>query len=169
MAEPEVAPKKIGKFTLNHEAKFEIDTAGNKTLDDISKATWAKVAAGINNFTPNTNETTVNDEYYDGEGFGTSDITSKRLALTLAGHRLEGDPAQDYIAKHLLDIGDQVKTLFRWTQVDGTVVQGVVTMGNLVTSGGAPGAKQTFSCVLTFNGKPSVTTADAVKPGGVGA
>ena len=81
----------------------------------------------------------------------------------MAGHRLEGDPAQDYIAKHLLDIGDQVKTLFRWTQVDGTVIQGVVTMGNLVTSGGAPGAKQTFSCVLTFNGKPNVTTADVVK------
>lgn len=151
------APKKIGKFTLNHEQKFEIDTAGNKSIDQDSSASWARIAAGINTFTPNSNETATNDEYYDGEGFGTADVTSKRLSLTFSGHRLEGDTAQDYIAGKMLSVGDDLKTLARWTQIDGRVVEGVVTIGSIVTSGGAPGAKQTFSFVLTFNGKPKLT------------
>ena len=72
---------------------------------------------------------------------------------------MEGDPAQDYIASHLLDLGDKLKTLARWTQADGSTVVGQVTISNIVTSGGAPGAKQTMSFTLAFNGKPVYTPA----------
>ncbi|MGK4058282.1 Ig-like domain-containing protein [Loigolactobacillus coryniformis] len=145
---------KIGKFTLNHKNKFEIDISGQTSLDNVDKANWMRLAAGVNNSTPAANDTTTNDEYYDGEGFGTSDVTSKRLQITLAGHRLEGDPAQDYIASKQLAIGDDLKTLFRWTQPSGDTITGVVTLTSIVSSGGAPGAKQTFSVVIVFNGKP---------------
>lgn len=158
------ATGKIGKFNLNWQNKFEIDTSGQKSLDNITDATFKPLAAGINNMTLAANDTTTNDEYYDGEGFGTSDTTSKRPQLTLAGNRLDGDEAQDFIASKQLSIGDDLKTLFRWTRADGAVISGVVTMTSIVSSGGAPGAKQTFSVVLVFNGKPSYTdkaTADA--------
>ena len=154
---------KIGAFNLNYLNKFEIDTSGQKSLDNIDKAQFAVVAAGINNMTPAANDTTTNDEYYDGAGFGTSDVTSKRLQLTLAGHRLDGNAGQDYIASKQLAIGDDLKTLFRWTRPDGSAISGVVTMTSIVSSGGAPGAKQTFSVVLVFNGKPDfepATTTD---------
>lgn len=161
---------KIGKFTLNHKNKFEIDISGQNSLDNAAKANWMRLASGINNTTPAENDTTANDEYYDGEGFGTSDVTSKRLQITLAGHRLEGDPAQDYIASKQLAIGDDLKTLFRWTQPSGDTITGVVTLTNIVSSGGAPGAKQTFSVVIVFNGKPvfapaaTSTTTPAATP-----
>lgn len=150
---------KIGKFTLNYKNKFSIAINGENDINKVDETVFAPLAAGINNMTPASNETATNDEYYDGEGFGTSDITSKRLQLTLAGHRVEGDAAQDFIASKLLSIGDDLKTLFKWEQIDGSIITGVVTITNLVTSGGAPGAKQTFSVVLVFNGKPQYKPA----------
>lgn len=150
---------KIDKFTLNYKNKFEIDTSGQTSLDNVSNAKWSLLATGINNLTSAANDTTTNDEYYDGEGFGTSDVTSKRLQLTLAGHRVEGDPAQDYIASKQLAIGDDLKTLFRWTQPSGDTITGVITLTSIVSSGGAPGAKQTFSVVIVFNGKPTFQPA----------
>lgn len=147
------------EFNLNFKNKFEIDTKGGKDPSDVAGATFVPLAAGINNFTPTLNETTANDVYYDGEGYGSTDVTGKRLQLAYTGHRLEGDPAQDYIASHLLDLGDKLKTLARWTQADGSTVVGLVTISNIVTSGGSPGAKQTMSFTLAFNGKPVYTPA----------
>ncbi len=155
------APTKIGKFLLNWQNKIEIATDGLAHADSIEQATWARLAAGINNLTPAGNDTTVNDEYYDGEGFGTSDVTSKRYQFTVAGHRVYGDKAQDYIASKMLEIGDNLKTLMRVTFADGSQVYGVVTLTNIVPAGGQPGAKQTFSFVAVFNGKPKFVPAPA--------
>lgn len=155
------APSHIGKFPLNWQNKIEIATDGLANIADITKAKWARLAAGINNLTPAENDTTANDEYYDGEGFGTSDVTSKRYQFTIAGHRVYGDPAQDYIASKMLDIGDALKTLLRVTFADGSQVYGVVTMTNIVPTGGQSGTKQTFSVVVVFNGKPQFVPAPA--------
>ena len=153
------APTNIGKFLLNWQNKIEIATDGLTNVDDITKAAWARLAAGINNLTPAENDTTANDEYYYGEGFGTSDVTSKRYQFTVAGHRVYGDKAQDYIASKMLEIGDNLKTLMRVTFADGSQVYGIVTLTNIVPAGGQPGAKQTFSVVCVFNGKPKFVPA----------
>lgn len=149
------------EFNLNFKNKFEIDTNDGKDPSNITSANFAPLAAGINNFTPSLNETTTNDVYYDGDGYGSTDVTGKRLQLAYTGHRLEGDAAQDYIASKALDIGDSLKTLARWTYPDGSTVVGQVTISAIVTSGGAPGAKQTLSFTLAFNGKPVFTPAPA--------
>lgn len=152
-------PTKIGKFLLNWQNKVEIATDGETDITKATTAQWARLAAGINNLTPAENDTTANDEYYDGEGFGTSDVTSKRYQFTIAGHRVYGDPAQDFIASKMLEIGDNLKTLLRVTFADGAQVYGVVTLTNIVPAGGQPGAKQTFSVVCVFNGKPKFVPA----------
>lgn len=157
----EAAPTHVGKFKLNWQNKIEIATDGLANENDVTKAKWARLAAGINNLTPAENDTTANDEYYDGEGFGTSDVTSKRYQFTIAGHRVYGDPGQDFIASKMLDIGDALKTLLRVTFADGSMVYGVVTLTNIVPAGGQPGAKQTFSVVAVFNGKPKFVPASA--------
>lgn len=149
-------PKNIGDFVLNHEHKFEIDTDSHKSLDEIKDATFVPIAGGINNHTPAYNETASNDEYYDGEGWGSTDVTAKRLQLQFAGHRKQGDAGQDYVVSKQFAIGPDLKTLFRWTHPDGTVITGVINMSAIVPSGGAPGAKQTFSFNADFDGKPTV-------------
>lgn len=156
---PQEAPTKIGKFLLNWQNKIEIAVDDETDITQAATAKWARLAAGINNLTPAENDTTANDEYYDGEGFGTSDVTSKRYQFTIAGHRVYGDAAQDYIAKKMLEIGDNLKTLLRVTFADGSQVYGVVTLTNIVPAGGQPGAKQTFSVVCVFNGKPKFVPA----------
>lgn len=156
---PKEAPTKIGKFLLNWQNKIEIATDGETDISKADSAQWARLAAGINNLTPAENDTTANDEYYDGEGFGTSDVTSKRYQFTIASHRVYGDAAQDFIASKMLEIGDALKTLMRVTFADGSAVYGVVTLTNIVPAGGQPGAKQTFSVVAVFNGKPKFVPA----------
>lgn len=161
LSENEPAPTHIGKFLLNWQNTIEIATDGLENAEDYTKAKWARLAAGINNLTPAENDTTANDEYYDGEGFGTSDVTSKRYQFTVAGHRVYGDAAQDYVASKMLEIGDALKTLLRVTFADGSQIVGIVTLTNIVPAGGQPGAKQTFSFVAVFNGKPKFIPASA--------
>ena len=153
------APAKIGKFILNWRNNFYIAVDGETDVDNYNKAKWERLAAGINNITPSDNPTTANDEYYDGEGFGTTDVTSKRIQFVLAGHRVYGDPAQDYLASKFLSIGDDLKTLFKYVDAQGNTVVGRVTLTNETPFGGQPGAKQTFSVTLVFNGKPKYIPA----------
>lgn len=161
------APASIGGYKLNHTNKLEICTNDIKDVSKVSDptTTWAQLAKGINNITFAENDTTANDEYYDGEGFGQSDVTSKRIQLTIAGHRAYGDPAQDYVAGKQYALGDDLKTLLRFTYSDGTQLYGVVTLTNIVATGGQPGAKQTFSFVAVFNGKPQKGTSTTTTTG----
>lgn len=153
------APTRIGKFILNWQTKIQIAVDGTTDMSKVDSAEWAPLAAGINTYTPAPNETTTTDEYMDGEGFGTSDVTSKRFQFTIAGHRVYGDKAQDFIASKELEIGDSLKTLMKVTYPDGSAIVGVVTLTNIVAGGGQANAKQTFSLVAVYNGKPKFIPA----------
>lgn len=147
------------EFLLNFKNKVEIDVLGHTSLDEIEQANFAVLAAGISTITPAAADTTDATAYYDGEGFTDSSVTGKNITFALSGHRVFGDPAQDYVAKHFLSIGDELRTLARWTDAKGNKVQSVVTMTAIVPFGGAANAKQTFSFTLAFNGKPVLEEA----------
>lgn len=149
------------EFLLNFKNKVEIDISGHTSLEDVEQAEFALLASGISTITPAAADTTDATAYYDGGGFTDSSVTGKNITFALSGHRVFGDPAQDYIAKHFLSIGDELRTLARWTDAKGNQVQSVVTMTSIVPFGGAANAKQTFSFTLAFNGKPSLKEADA--------
>lgn len=146
-------------FTLNVKNKFEIDTSGSIDPTDATSASWAQIAAGIEQVTPNPNDTTDNTAYYDGDGFASTDVTGKNYSLDFSGNRKEGDAAQDYIASKELLTGEDVKTLLRWTKTDGTEIIAQVTLSSIVTSGGNANAKQTFSFTANFNGAPVINTS----------
>ena len=150
----------MGKtFNEKYQNKLEIDTAGDTALDDASKATWATLAAGIQTITPSASETADTTPYYSGEGFSDHDVTGKAIQFAVAGHRLSGDTAQDYIASRFTSIGDSLRTLARWTDPSGRQVQFVATLTAIVPFGGAANVKQTFSFTLAANGKPQVVNA----------
>lgn len=150
------------EFLLNFKNTMEIDTAGNTTLDDVDKAAWAPLKAGISTITPAAADTTDNTAYFDGEGFTDPLTTGKAITFAMAGHRVNGDPAQDYVAKHFLAIGMELRTLVRWTDPIGNQVVAVVTMTAIVPFGGAANAKQTFSFTVSVAGKPKAITAKGV-------
>ncbi|WP_051662230.1 capsid protein [Pediococcus pentosaceus CGMCC 7049] len=153
-------------FDLNFKNLLEIDINGGTDLDsDKEKANWAKLLRGINTITPSAADTTDATPYWDGEGFTDTEVTGKNITFALSGHRVMGDPAQDYVASHFLDIGDKLRTLARWTDPAGNVVESVATLTSIVPFGGAANVKQTFSFTLALNGKPVYTPASTQSTG----
>lgn len=150
-------PKK--EFLLNFKNKVEIDVSGKTDLAEIANADFALLAAGITTITPAAADTTDASPYYDGEGFTESTVTGKNITFAIAGHRVFGDKAQDFVAAKFLSIGDELRTLAQWTDAKGNKVQAVVTLTAIVPFGGAANAKQTFSFTLAFNGKPTLVKA----------
>lgn len=142
------------EFNLNYKNKLEIDTTGNTSLDDIEKATFATVAAGIQTITPSASETADTTPYWTGEGFSDHDVTGKAVQFAIAGHRVDGDAAQDYVADKFIEVGDSLRTLARWTDPSGKQLVFVATLVSVVPFGGAANVKQTFSFTLAANGKP---------------
>lgn len=147
-------------FELMNAHKFEIDTSDGGTTP-----TWAVVAKGFNNAEPQTNEEIDQTKYFDGSGFGESDVIGAQLVLALSGHRYYGDEAQDYIFGKLLELGPKRRTKFRWTQPDGTVYEGPCTIANIEPGSGEAGAKAEVSCEIHFNGKPTKTTTPPTTEG----
>ncbi|WP_244919050.1 phage tail tube protein [Weissella viridescens] len=149
------------EFEQNWKNRIFIDTAGNTSLEDLSKAKFALLAAGITTQTPSASETADTTPYYDGMGFSSHDVTGKAIQFAIAGHRLEGDAAQDYVVPKFIAIGDALKTLGKWVDAEGNTVYFVATLTAIVPYGGAANVKQTFSFTLAANGAPWLVKKDA--------
>lgn len=137
-------------FPLNFKNKYSIKTAGDE---------FAPVAAGIENADPEFEDEVDDTTYYDGEGFGSDDVTGVKAKLTFSGHRKVGDAAQDYIAGLAFEVGEGRKTEFKWEQTNGVMVEGPVTVSDIKVTGGDANEKSEFEFSVTFAGKPEVTTA----------
>lgn len=137
------------------DTKPVLDDAGDVDLNDVTTGSWAWVASGINTQTPSANETTTNDAYYDGGGFTETDVTGKQIQLAVSGNRKVGDPAQDYVENLFFKFGTAVKTRVIWIK-NNTPIISACTISNIVPTGGAANAKQTFSFNIDFNGRPKI-------------
>lgn len=141
-------------FLLQSKHLIEINTAPGTGPED-----FARLAAGITGLDPDVNDELAQDKYFDGEGFGESDVTSAQLVLTFSGHRKYGDPAQDYIYGQLLEVGPGRRTELNWTLPDGSKFEGPVTIANITGPSGEAGSKGEIGFEIHFNGKPEFTTA----------
>lgn len=147
---------------LNAKRQLFIDTAGNKTLADISKAQFAWMANGISGITASNNETATTVAFYNMDGGSQDNITGKRQTLAITGNRVHGDAAQDFVVGHADDVGNGLVTLAAIKDVDGSIKVGVVTMTAIVPYGGNSNAYETFSFTLSFNGRAATATPDQI-------
>lgn len=136
------------KFHLNYENEYFIDTT-----PDAEQPTWAQLAPGITTVTPATNDETDDTGYYDGEGFGSTNVIGIKPSWALSGHRKVGDAAQDFIAGTAYDITKR-GTRFKWVNTSAGELVFPVTIVNPVVTGGDAKAKETFSAELHATGKP---------------
>ena len=95
--------------------------------------------------------------YLDGGGYGNSDIIGKQYTLAITGHRIIGNPAQDYIMTLQGEFGDDAKTYVRYTRPNGHRTQAYVTASEIVDAGGDANAKTDFSCNFKGCGSPTIT------------
>lgn len=136
---------------LNVVNKLYLDTTDSTDLNDVTAGKWAWLAVDITQITPSANETSQSDADYAGNGFGSTEITSKRYQLAVTGKRHIGDAAQDYVATKQFAIGNALHTRALWID-NGEAILAEVTLSNIVPTGG--NASQTFQVTIVFNGAP---------------
>lgn len=134
--------------------KFEIDKKMGQDPANIEGAEWLDIAQGITSITPSSNDTTSANSFWNDKGFQETDVTGKKISIAVKGYRVVGDPAQDFIASLFLKMGDDCRTLVRWTDQSGHVIIANCTITKVVTMGGNANAYQTFSFEIDLNGKP---------------
>ena len=138
------------EFKLNYENKYYIDITPT-----AAEPTWAELAPGITNVTPATNDVTSEDNYYDGVGFGETDVTGVKPSFALSGHRKVGDSAQDYIVSTQYKTGIGRRSHFKWVNTQGRQMIWPCTIINPVSSGGDAQSKENFSAEIRTNGAPT--------------
>lgn len=149
-------PEQLGdlKRPENWVNKFELDTSMNKDPNDTSKATWVTLGQGITSITPSASDTATKDSYWSDKGWQSTTITGKNITFAVKGDRVVGDPAQDFIAGLQFKMGDDVRTLMRWTDQSDNVIIASITIQKVQTMGGNANAQQTFSFEMDINGQP---------------
>jgi len=154
---------------LNYQTTLSIDVAGNKELTNADKAEWKKLWEGISSITPAAGDTQASNSYWADQGSTTTEVTGKKVTFTISGNRVSGDEAQDYVASKFWEVGQNLLTLVKWENPDGTGIIAQATLTSIVPFGGNANAKQTFSFQLAINGQPQViktgehTTYDSPK------
>lgn len=142
-------------FALNYQHVVEVDTTPNG-----DKRTWAWVGPGISNISKDNSESTSEDAYYNGGGNTETDVTGVNAKYSVEGHRLIGDPFQDYVASIEDGIGAARKTRYRVTDPTGKCIEAPCTVLDIAANGpnGAANEKAGFKCSLSRSDVATVVT-----------
>jgi hypothetical protein len=143
-------------FPLNYSTLIEIDTTPNG-----ASSTYVPVAKGVSSIDIQNNDATDQTAYLDGEGYSSTDVIGAQMTISVTGHRIYGDAAQDYVNSIVTTLGCDRKSNARITFSDGLRYSGECTITGISGPGGDAAAKQDFSYELHLNGKPTKEAAVA--------
>ena len=142
---PEIVP--VYKYT----AEVDITPKG-------ATRTWADLCAGFNNISEAMNEVIQQYFFLCGSGHGVNYVTGMAPSMTMAGIRVVGDAAQDFIFSKKYSLMSERDTHFRITRTheDGTkdIVSANVTFANLSDISGGTTDGSAISVEMRFNGAP---------------
>ena len=134
--------------------KYEV---AELTDGEIASATYSPLAKFISTVEPEANDETEDFAWYDGNGDVTTEVISARPSYAVEGQRFYGDEAQDLIASLEFETGDARYIAFKKTDPNGDTFTGKATVTDIVTGGGEAQEHGTFSCTITWAGKPELT------------
>ena len=120
--------------------------------------TYAKLCAGIENVTFNSNEQNQQYFFLCGEGVAHNEVTGSAPEIQVSGRRKVGDTAQDYIVGKQFALGEDRNSSVKII-AEGKQIICDCSIGDVVSFGGATLDVNAFSCTIRFNGKPTVTDA----------
>ena len=124
----------------------------------VANGTWTykKLCAGIESMSFNSNEQNQQFFFLCGEGFAHNEVTGGAPELQIAGRRIVGDDAQDYIVSKQFALGTDRNSSIKII-AEGKQIVCDCSIGDVVSFGGASLDVNTFSCTIRFNGEPTVT------------
>lgn len=144
------------EFSLNNRVLLKVDTTPAS-----GSRTYVKLAKGITSAVDSHNDSTDDTAYLDGGGYGNSDVIGKQYTCAVSGHRVIGNPAQDYIVSLQSEFGDDAKTWIQYTKPNGLRITAYVSATEIVDAGGDANAKTEFSVNFKGCGAPTITPAAA--------
>lgn len=145
---------KVAGVELNNEVEVMINTTptgAEATYSDMTQ-TFKSCAVAIN-------ETVYNAFYLSDKGFGSSTVTGAAPAITLTGDFIATDPVCTYLDSIQWEIGAKRVTDIKLTR-NGKTVTSNVTLTSVAIAGGDSQSPNSVTVVMTFNGKPTVTSAE---------
>ena len=136
----------------NYEYTLEIDT------NPSGVASWKELMDGIKNLAQAINEVIFQTSYLSDQGWGQSAVTGAQFIITLAGNRIQGDEAQDYIFATAMKfaIGTARETNLRVTAPDGVQITVPCTLAKLTESGGDSNQPTDITIEIHGNGAPTI-------------
>ena len=147
---PEIVP--VYKYT----AEIDITPKG-------PARTWAPLCAGFNNISEAMNETIQQYFFLCGSGHAVNYVTGMAPSMTMAGVRVIGDAAQDFMFNSKYTLMSERDTHFRITRTaeDGTkhVISANVTFCNMSDISGGTTDGSAISVEMRFNGSPYIGDA----------
>lgn len=142
---PEIVP--VYKYT----AEIDITPKG-------ATRTWAPLCAGFNNISEAMNETIQQYFFLCGSGHAVNYVTGMAPSMTMAGVRVIGDAAQDFMFNSKYTLMSSRDTHFRITRTaeNGTkhVISANVTFCNMSDISGGTTDGSAISVEMRFNGEP---------------
>ena len=152
---PEIVP--VYKYT----AEIDITPKG-------PARTWAPLCAGFNNISEAMNETIQQYFFLCGSGHAVNYVTGMAPSMTMAGVRVIGDAAQDFLFKSKYKLMSERDTKFRITRTaeNGAkdIISANVTFCNLSDISGGTTDGSAISVEMRFNGQPFLGDAWADAP-----
>lgn len=152
---PEIVP--VYKYT----AEIDITPKG-------PARTWAPLCAGFNNISEAMNETIQQYFFLCGSGHAVNYVTGMAPSMTMAGVRVIGDAAQDFMFNSKYTLMSSRDTHFRITRTaeNGTkhVISANVTFCNMSDISGGTTDGSAISVEMRFNGSPFIGDAWANAP-----
>lgn len=116
-----------------------------------------RLAKWISSVTDDSDETTEDTAFYDGDGTPESDVVSVKKSYSFEGMYDEDDPAMKFIAGLELETGEARKIAFKQVRTDGTELTGRATVTDIKVTGGDASEYATFSCTIGWDTKPTIT------------
>lgn len=142
---PEIVP--VYKYT----AEIDITPKG-------PSRTWAPLCAGFNNISEAMNETIQQYFFLCGSGHAVNYVTGMAPSMTMAGVRVIGDAAQDFMFNSKYTLMSSRDTHFRITRTaengEKHVISANVTFCNMSDISGGTTDGSAISVEMRFNGAP---------------
>ena len=122
--------------------------------------TWSVVGVGFDNMQEALNEVVQQYKFLSDKGYGRSRVTGMQPVWTLAGRRIWGDAAQDFIFSKKYGLGTDRETEAKIEYTAGGSVYTIefdCTFANLQEIGGATEENSAVTVEIHVDGKPTLT------------
>ena len=139
--------------------KIQIGTSSDTSTPPVW--TYSDLCKGIESMSFNSNEQNQQYFFLCGEGFANNEVTGGAPELQISGRRIAGDAAQDYIVGKQFALGTDRNSSVKITTAEGKIITCDCSIGDVVSFGGNTLDVNSFGCTIRFNGKPTVTDAQA--------